>query len=71
MIWFNEIHVGVLLSTEAPENKFQRTVILMEKPTKPGEYVFFRGGIDHSRREGEHRYTEFTQWSGSERVTAK
>ncbi|XP_025084984.1 alpha-amylase-like [Pomacea canaliculata] len=35
-----------------PDINYQRTLIFIEKVTKPGEYVFFRGGLDHGRLRG-------------------
>lgn len=47
-----ETVIGACHFADVPDINYQRTLIFIEKVTKPGEYVFFRGGLDHGRLRG-------------------
>ncbi|XP_013382622.1 uncharacterized protein LOC106153287 isoform X2 [Lingula anatina] len=37
-------------TAQLPPSDWQRTIIFIHKETSPSQYVFLRGGLDHSRR---------------------
>lgn len=54
----DNVQITVPITTAKPyvptgQEDFQRTVIIIERQTNPGQDLFIRGGVDYARRPGD------------------